>query len=1658
MFKKRPIYSFLALVALLTVLIVGCTNPVAPAFDATVSSLRTNIPLLNLNEFSVKVDISNTEIAYIEFSTDLGAPSISRVDVKGDNLTISKLYTDVNAKTLTITAKDSSGVTLYSKSFSLPSSNIASFGALAETTSGIYVKGVLEGQLKFYSTDYLAGLSVAERSAILDEIEGNEGFVVLAGDFWSWEDFLAGADPITQEEGAEEYDLPTVVYNVGEESYFDFLTGEDLPTVINISIDEIEPVLEGHTFTVNATIDGSEITEVTFEFNGETVVVEGNDGVYSHEFTAPEVDEDTVFDINVTAENIVDFTESSEAQVNVLMVPVVPTVELGIPESVDEETDFTAAATVVDPDGIVDDVVFSFNGENKSGNPVTFTAPHLIGADEELPVTVTLVLNPEMSWRIGDPTIYDEDTILVNDLPADPVIEAVELPAEADEGTIFIVRATITDEDSDFSVVFVGPKGETVNPAYIGHGVYEGSFEAPEVDEDATFTVKVKAIDEVTTNEVIEERNILVRNLLPDAVAIKYLKISGTDVMDVFGGNEDVDFDFDLVNANIEDVEVERIITYYDGSFISRAPLTETGVHTVSYDPDIGSGMPGGRYDITVVATDSYGRSDSETVSFYVNVSPVDIEDAKIVSGMNGFGILAGDTATVEATVVADGYIRIDTFADIDDWWGTTIPIDKGLAIDGPISFRFDAPGEHKVTFEISLEGLEEGWHELTAIADTKVENANWWWEEHEEIGTVGYDPNPPEILDFYIVPKDCENDCFTLVAVVHELINYNQAWDNSDDAYWMLETLNATPFEDIAFTIDGVPVEYETITSTNNVTFTITSTPVCEEFASGYGGISDVHFEITNIKHKTSAIDTAYAFDFENGPVNIYFDHDNPVVDLDHVNGVPFCIVQDLHAYNFKVTLEDDIDLVVAQLVSPELRNYVESFGLAEVTDDLEGIELFDLIPFFGDNDTSFEFSGTFKINEDATNTEIYAERDIPITVVSTDTFCNTSSATTLMKIDLWNPRIKNVVLDDTCNTYKLGNEGFITYEATKLVMTFKVEDLHLLPDDTVIALYYSEEPLWLYPDESEYETYIYTVDDEDRTGYTYTATFTLPELDENFDFYAYIEAYDCCGHETVYENGEYYSAGDHTPPEIDLEVSGYSRTETWADVLDYLGWDSDDVVVPISESDIWVSESDIWDGYYGDFLSSIATNVTAYWFCEPYHFTITGNYTDNGVLMFVGNYPYWVDADGDVYDGEWVVDWVNTITPVTPEATAQVTFDATYVDGIEGVGLAVGVALDWATAQKDPYDFEEGEEGLGTFAWSLIPIIVDTATPTIIEASSDYAVGACGYDDATKTTFIFDIQDLFFDPENIAVNTTYGSFEFEAERDSADVDLWHITAVWAHEGLDAETIEATITFHDLCGHSVTYYTGNMKFDNVAPTLDSLDFFTTGSCPDCGISVNSINGGMAEVLAVLHDNNGIDDSNSDIELTPVSSYTVDSETVLYTSGATGLTYGATVTFDPNIEDVFTLTATITDFCGNERVITKTICVDTKDPVPLNWTFNPATNIVKVDFDEDVVVTENATAQLYVWLLDGTADPTDTDFEDYTKWQKKADYDASSISEYAETLVENDVAVAADSGTPYYNLQEGVWYGMILSGITDKCGNPVTIRFFGKSFSHSPRF
>ncbi|NLI08043.1 MAG: hypothetical protein GX457_13280, partial [Thermotogaceae bacterium] len=56
-----------------------------------------------------------------------------------------------------------------------------------------------------------------------------------------------------------------------------------------------------------------------------------------------------------------------------------------------------------------------------------------------------------------------------------------------------------------------------------------------------------------------------------------------------------------------------------------------------------------------------------------------------------------------------------------------------------------------------------------------------------------------------------------------------------------------------------------------------------------------------------------------------------------------------------------------------------------------------------------------------------------------------------------------------------------------------------------------------------------------------------------------------------------------------------------------------------------------------------------------------------------------------------------------------------------------------------------------------------------------------------------------------------------------------------------------------------------------------------------------------------------------------------------------------------------------------------------------------------------------------------------------------------------ETIKDSDIAVSAESGTPYYQLQGGVWYGLSLNGIVDKCGNPAgEINIVGLAFDHAP--
>ena len=270
--------------------------------------------------------------------------------------------------------------------------------------------------------------------------------------------------------------------------------------------------------------------------------------------------------------------------------------------------------------------------------------------------------------------------------------------------------------------------------------------------------------------------------------------------------------------------------------------------------------------------------------------------------------------------------------------------------------------------------------------------------------------------------------------------------------------------------------------------------------------------------------------------------------------------------------------------------------------------------------------------------------------------------------------------------------------------------------------------------------------------------------------------------------------------------------------------------------------------------------------------------------------------------------------------------------------------------------------------------------------------------------------------------------------------------------------TVTAILTATDTCGNSATDSVA-FKVDTIAPRIE-VDTYLDGVLVD---EIGCFNASNTTITFVA---TATDCCLYDYDwgyLPPEIANYFTAESTDLTVSATQFAIivdftwnGATDTICP-----VTVTAAATDCCGNGSVWETEFCFDTVLPGLENFTFNSKTQVVKVDFDEDVEVSDDATAALYVWLDPQNAptggDVTDPDFSDSVKWQLKADYDSSAITPYTETIKDSDIAVSAESGTPYYQLQGGVWYGLSLNGIVDKCGNPAgEINIVGLAFDHAP--
>ncbi len=221
MLRKILLFS---LMLLAVISLVSCfkTNSVVK----TVLKSET-IPIFYLTEHLLEIE---GKVDSVALETDSGELSTYFAKLNGGKL---RFFSDVWVREITVTGFDSRGKQIIVKTFQI-TPPIPDTEQSNVDTSGIYIKEV---PLKFYSLPFIRGKNFSNRLAILLQLEGKGGYLLLAGYGWKWTDYLlwlgsGQPSPVSVTNlGLETY----IAQNMETFSLFDTRTGTEIEPSIEIT-------------------------------------------------------------------------------------------------------------------------------------------------------------------------------------------------------------------------------------------------------------------------------------------------------------------------------------------------------------------------------------------------------------------------------------------------------------------------------------------------------------------------------------------------------------------------------------------------------------------------------------------------------------------------------------------------------------------------------------------------------------------------------------------------------------------------------------------------------------------------------------------------------------------------------------------------------------------------------------------------------------------------------------------------------------------------------------------------------------------------------------------------------------------------------------------------------------------------------------------------------------------------------------------------------------------------------------------------------------------------------------------------------------------------------------------------------------------------------
>ena len=268
MLKRKGFYGLVLAIVVLTLFLPACFKLGGePSIDAEFTLTR-EIALMGISEFAFSVDVKGVkDAAVVEF--DNGMASIALNGGKAE----SRFFANIGTEEVTLVVRDSRGVELLKKTV-VSQFREAALGA----RTGLYIFD--DPDLVFYSVDCLLGLTLLEKSDILDAIDGGLGAYIVVDipgfvRIYDFNDYPNGDMPLT-EGTLDTLGLPYFAEKFCEGGFFEIVTGL---TLYSLDVDwnaggEVK-VVPDPDYAPNLYKEGTEVTltataDTGFYFGGWT--------------------------------------------------------------------------------------------------------------------------------------------------------------------------------------------------------------------------------------------------------------------------------------------------------------------------------------------------------------------------------------------------------------------------------------------------------------------------------------------------------------------------------------------------------------------------------------------------------------------------------------------------------------------------------------------------------------------------------------------------------------------------------------------------------------------------------------------------------------------------------------------------------------------------------------------------------------------------------------------------------------------------------------------------------------------------------------------------------------------------------------------------------------------------------------------------------------------------------------------------------------------------------------------------------------------------------------------------------------------------------------------------------------------------------------------